>query len=138
MLDDALESVFNQTYKNVEVIVVDDGSPEPLVNTVQRISDGRVKYYRLKENKGANVARNRGIEEASGSYIAFLDDDDRWERTKLEEQVTVLSNNHNIGLVYTGQKFVNEEGTPIKTKIPSASGDVKKYLLNGGYIGGFS
>ena len=138
MLKDALESVLSQTFKDFEIIVVDDGSPEPLKNVVEQISDKRIRYHRLEENKGANVARNIGIERATGTYITFLDDDDRWEQSKLEEQVAVLDNNSNIGFVYTGQRFVDEEGTTIKTKIPTQSEDTKKYLLSGGYIGGFS
>lgn len=138
MLKDTLKSVLSQTYEDLEVIVVDDGSPEPLKNVVEQISDERIQYHRLEENKGANVARNTGIERATGTYIAFLDDDDRWEQSKLEEQVAVLDNNSSIGFVYTGQRFVDEEGKTIKTKTPSRSGDVKKYLLSGGYIGGFS
>ncbi|TKX44654.1 glycosyltransferase family 2 protein [Halorubrum sp. ARQ200] len=138
MLEEAIRSILSQTYEDFEVIVVDDGSPKPLKNVIDKISDKRVRYYRLDKNKGANVARNAGIDKATGNYIAFLDDDDRWEQSKLEEQVTVLDNNPNIGFAYTGQKFVDETGKVIKTKIPSQSGDVKKYLLRGGYIGGFS
>lgn len=138
MLEDALDSVLSQTYKDFEVIVVDDGSPDPLEDVVKQFNDNRISYYRLEENQGANVARNTGIEISTGKYLAFLDDDDRWEPAKLEEQVQILDDNPSIGLVYTGQRFVDNEDTTIETRIPSKSGNVRRYLLKGGYVGGFS
>lgn len=138
MLEKALASVLDQTYDDFEVVVVDDGSPEPLEPVVEQFDDDRIEYLRLEENQGANVARNTGVENSSGDYFAFLDDDDRWEPTKLEEQVRILDSNPNVGFVYTGQRFVDSDGTTIKTKTPSGSGDITRYLLKGGYVGGFS
>jgi len=138
MLQEAIVSVLDQTYDDFEVVVVDDGSPEPLEPVVEQFDDNRIEYHRLEENQGANVARNTGIEKSSGDYLAFLDDDDRWKPTKLEDQVVILDKKPDIGLVYTGQEFVDSDETTTKTKTPDGGGDVKRYLLKGGYVGGFS
>jgi glycosyltransferase involved in cell wall biosynthesis len=138
MLEDALTSVLNQTYEDFEVIVVDDGSPEALEHVVKQFNDDRIDYYRLQKNQGANVARNTGIEKSTGEYLAFLDDDDRWEPTKLEEQIRILDDNPSIGVVYTGQRFIDDDQNTMKIRTPNKSGNVKRYLLKGGYIGGFS
>lgn len=84
----AVDSVLNQTYANIEVIVVDDGSVDGSVKMLEKYyNDERVKVFCQKSNKGANAARNRGIREAKGKYIAFQDSDDVWLSTKLERQI---------------------------------------------------
>ena len=138
MLRRALESVFNQTYSNIEVIVIDDGSEPPLQQSIQKFNSNSLSYHRLDDNQGANVARNIGIEKSSGELIAFLDDDDRWEPTKIELQVEKMTNNDSIGVVYTGQRFVDESGKTTSKKVPSASGDLVPYLLEGKPMGTFS
>lgn len=138
MLFDAIESILNQTFKYFELIVVDDGSPQSLAPVVDNFDDHRIRYHRFDENQGANAARNWGIEHANGEFIAFLDDDDRWEPTKLEKQISVFADNSSVGFVYTGQRFVDEDGNTLSTKTPNASGTVTRYLLKGGYIGGYS
>ena len=84
----AVESVLSQTHENVEVIVIDDGSRD---NTREVICgmDGRVRYI-YQSNAGVSAARNRGLEEATGDYIAFLDSDDSWLPWKLEAQLSTL------------------------------------------------
>jgi len=80
----------NQTYKNLEVLVVDDCSPDDTRLVVQGIADGRIRYIRHETNKGLPAVRNTGIRTAKGQYIAFLDDDDRWQLSKLERQLAAL------------------------------------------------
>ena len=87
----SIESVLNQTIKNIEVIVVDDGSKDNTKNIVMSIKDERLKYI-YQENAGACAARNRGIAEAKGEYIAFHDSDDEWLENKLEKQIMLLDN----------------------------------------------
>lgn len=79
-----IESVLQQSYQNFEIIVVDDGSSDDGATIVREISDVRIKLVQ-KSNSGVSATRNRGIQEANGEYIAFLDGDDVWEKNHLEE-----------------------------------------------------
>lgn len=86
----AIESVRKQTYGNVEILVVDDGSPDDTRSVVESIQDDRIRYMRHEKNKGLPAARNTGIRAAKGEYIAFLDDDDEWRENKLERQLQAI------------------------------------------------
>jgi glycosyltransferase involved in cell wall biosynthesis len=90
LLSRALSSVLRQTHQNLEIIVVDDASPDDTAEIVTRIDDERVRYLRHETNKGGSAARNTGIRAATGAYIAFLDDDDEWEIEKTREQLKAL------------------------------------------------
>ena len=85
----AIESVLAQTLSDLEVIVVDDGSADDTGNIIARTFGDRVRYY-YQGNQGASAARNKGITEARGEWIAFLDSDDEWERDKLEWQLKTI------------------------------------------------
>ena len=87
----AIESVRRQTHKNLEILVVDDGSPDNTASVVQSIPDSRIQYLRHERNKGLPAARNTGIRAAKGAYIAFIDDDDEWFEDKLEIQVKKIA-----------------------------------------------
>ncbi|WP_420182952.1 glycosyltransferase family 2 protein (plasmid) [Haloarcula sp. KBTZ06] len=135
----AIKSVLNQQYDRIELLVVDDGSPTPVATTLPEdiLSDGRVKTIRHKENRGANVARNTGIQTSNGDYVAFLDDDDRWDETKLRKQVdTFTESSPETGVVYTWVKRESSTGTTVST--PSAAGEVVTDLLTGANFGQFS
>lgn len=86
----ALNSVLDQTYHNIEVIVVDDCSTDSTVQTVGMCTDSRVQLICLPVHRGANAARNRGIEISKGEYIAFQDSDDEWMKNKLEKQINYM------------------------------------------------
>lgn len=88
-LGDAIESALNQTYKNVEIIVINDCSPENIDDIIQKY-DTRVLFIKHKKNQGSGPARNTGIEKATGEYISFLDSDDIWLPTKLEKQIQLM------------------------------------------------
>ncbi len=88
-LQAALNSVLEQTYENIEIIVVDDASETDLAGVVQSCL-GEVRYIRQDENGGPSRARNRGVVLAEGAYVAFLDDDDEWLPGKLERQVAAM------------------------------------------------
>lgn len=90
LLKRALKSVLAQTHRNLEIIVVDDASEDDIARIVVDLGDSRIRYIRHETNKGGSAARNTGIREATGSYIAFLDDDDEWEPEKTEEQLKTL------------------------------------------------
>jgi glycosyltransferase involved in cell wall biosynthesis len=108
----AIQSVLRQSYSDHEVIVVDDASAGDTQQQVAACAGDRVRFIRLEARSGANVARNRGISEAKGDFIAFLDDDDAWEPDKLAEQVRVLSET-GPALCYTGKKVINARGNRI-------------------------
>ena len=87
---ECLNSVINQTYKNLEIIVIDDKSTDNSVDLIKSINDPRIKLIQLKENVGAGVARNKGIEISTGDYICFLDSDDYWKLKKIEKQMNFI------------------------------------------------
>lgn len=88
----AVESVLNQTYTDIELIIVDDGSGDNTKEVIESINDSRLRYV-YQENAGACAARNNGINQAKGEYIAFHDSDDIWHKDKLEKQMDALLKN---------------------------------------------
>ena len=90
----AVNSVLNQTYRNIELLVVDDCSTDNTSQILENLKDSRIKYIRLEKNSGACTARNKGIEYASGEFIAFNDSDDLWLPEKLERQLAFLKENN--------------------------------------------
>lgn len=104
-IEECLESVINQTYKNMEIIVVDDKSTDNCLEIVKNIKDNRIKIIELKENVGAANARNKGIEVSTGEYICFLDSDDYWLLDKLEKQVKFIEEN-NYTFIYGGYEYL--------------------------------
>ena len=91
----AINSVLRQTFKDIEVIVIDDASPDNTGEIVQAISDPRVRYFRHEQNRGLPAVRNTGVRQAAGEFIAFLDDDDEWREDKLEHQLRAIES-HDI------------------------------------------
>ena len=103
LISRAINSVLNQTFKDFEIIIVDDASKDNTEEVIGKIADNRIKYYRNPRNEGSAKARNIGIKISSGRYIAFLDSDDEWLPTKLDKQVSELAaSSLKIGVVYTG------------------------------------
>lgn len=123
----ALETVFAQTFKDYEVIVVDDGSTDQTREVLKPFLN-KLKYI-YQENRGISGARNRGIEEAGGEYIAFLDSDDYWAPEKLAEQVKVLDAHPHVGIVYGRMPIINEKGEWVGSKPAGPSGKNFKELL---------
>ncbi len=110
---EAIASVQSQTYPVQEIIVIDDGSTddtETVVKTIQEKSSVPIHYIK-KENGGPNSARNVGLAKATGEFVAFLDADDRWEPTKLVQQVAPLTKDTELGLVYGNYKIIDTTGT---------------------------
>jgi glycosyltransferase involved in cell wall biosynthesis len=110
-VNESIESITSQTFQDYELIVVDDASPEEVVNSYQLPAGA--KLIRLAENHGvAAPGRNAGILEASGKYIAFLDMDDIWLPDKLESQVRLLEENTEAGLCYSLARVVDDDLNP--------------------------
>ena len=98
----SLKSVLEQTYQNIEVVIVDDGSTDDTIKVISEFKDARVRIVRHTHNKGANAARNTGVKTASGEFIAFQDSDDEWLPDKLKEQMDVFQGAlQNVGVVYS-------------------------------------
>ena len=81
-LDECINSIIKQTYKNLEIIFINDSSNDDSLEVISKYKDKRIKIIDLKENKGVAVARNKGIEISTGDYICFLDSDDYWNLKK--------------------------------------------------------
>lgn len=102
-----IKSVVSQTYKNFEIVVINDGSTDNTVSVVSTVSDPRIKILSF-ENSGLPTARNRGIDHSSGELLSFLDADDLWTHEKLEKQFNAIQKNKGIGVVYSWTRFIDE------------------------------
>jgi glycosyltransferase involved in cell wall biosynthesis len=125
-IDKCLGSVLSQDYSRIELIVVDDGSTD---GTVEFLKSFRgISKLILQENRGVSIARNRGLLEANGDFIAFLDADDFWDISKISKQVKVALNTH-ADLVYSGVNLVDTEGVMVTGAIdPQYYGDCSPYF----------
>lgn len=123
---ESINSVLNQTYKNWELVIVDDCSTDDTDVVVSSFGDDRIKYFKNDKNIGAAVSRNKALREAKGKWIAFLDSDDLWLPEKLEKQIKFMvendyhfsytkyeeidENSVSIGVVVSGPKRITETG----------------------------
>jgi len=97
----AINSVFNQSYKHVEILLIDDASTDNTEQVIKGLGKENIRYFRLDKNSGQCVARNYGIGKAKGKYVAFLDSDDEWLPEKLKLQVNCFENSTDkLGGVY--------------------------------------
>ena len=124
LFDMALKSVLNQTYKDFEVIVVDDGSKDQTNELVRNFDDARIKYL-YQVNHGVSHARNRGIEISRGKFIAFLDSDDRWVPQKLQRVNELVHQHPHISIFHTDEIWY-KGGTLLSQK--------KKHEKPSGYV----
>jgi teichuronic acid biosynthesis glycosyltransferase TuaG len=115
-LRQAIDSVLAQTYRDLELIVVDDASTDGTPRIVEGYGEA-VRFCRLEKNEGVAVARNTGLSLATGRYVAFLDSDDCWLPTKIEKQVACLKN-HPTGFCFTAYERMDSEGKHIKANLP--------------------
>lgn len=110
-LEETIQSVLNQRYQNWEQLFIDDCSQDNSIKIIESYEkqDKRIKILKLKKNSGAAVARNIGIKNAKGRYIAFLDSDDIWTKEKLMEQIKFMED-RDIDFSYTSYMKIDEEG----------------------------
>lgn len=102
-----IKSVIGQTYKNLEIIVIDDKSTDGSLNKLSKIHDNRIKIIKLDKNQGVSHARNKGVEAASGEYICFLDSDDFWDKFKIEKQLEFIKDKT---FIYSSYAYTTKEG----------------------------
>ena len=137
LIERAAKSVLNQTIKNIELIIISDGSTDGTDSILEKLrnTDERIRTVSYHPSKGGNAARNIGVEMSSYEYIAFLDDDDEWLPHKLEQQLEVFESDKEIGLVYTGFNSIYvDEGVSYLSR-PSISGDLSHKILFKNFIG---
>ena len=136
-IGDTVRSVLMQTYRNLEIIVADDGSTDETANIVKALAkeDPRVKYVH-QSNAGQSAARNAAIAEAKGVYLAFLDADDLFLPSKLKKQVQYLEAHPECGLSYCKiHHFFNDDPRrPFYFSVPSPSGVLFEELLKTNFI----
>ena len=131
-IKETIKSVANQTYKNWELIIVDDCSKDNTEEIVNRYveRDSRIKYHRLETNQGAAVARTKAMKMARGSYMAFLDSDDLWKNDKLEKQINFMEEN-SYNFTCTAYEQIDENNNLLNKIIrPKIKADYNRILLD--------
>lgn len=136
LLPRAIKSAQNQTYTDMEIIVVSDGSTDGTDDFMERFKcDERVRYISYHPGQGGNYARNTGINAAKGEYIAFLDDDDEWLPTKVEKQLALMEADDDVGLVYTGTYSIYVDDNIEFDSCSMLHGDMSKRILFDNSVG---
>lgn len=115
-IKEAIDSVVAQTYKNWELIIVDDGSTDQSVEIIKGYNDNRIKLICLEENSHICIATNVGFSYVTGEYIARLDSDDVWEKEKLYKQIAFLEENSDARVCFTQVNIIDENGQNVNEK----------------------
>lgn len=134
-IKETVESVMAQTYRNWELIIVDDCSTDNTDEIVSEfLSDSRIRYIKNEKNSGAAVSRNRALREAKGKWIAFLDSDDLWESEKLAKQIAFMKSN-NCHFSYTNYVEIDEESIPNGKSVTGPKRITKHGMFNYCWMG---
>ncbi|NEP13054.1 MAG: glycosyltransferase [Symploca sp. SIO2C1] len=134
-IKETIDSVLNQTFTDFELIVVNDGSQDSTLEIVSSISDPRIRVFSYP-NAGVSAARNRGLSEARGEYVSFIDADDLWTPDKLEAQLAVLQANLQAGVAYSWTDWIDESGQFLRSgSHMKLSGNVHSQLLLRDFVG---
>lgn len=104
-----INSILNQTFSNLELIIIDDGSTDNSVNIINSFKDNRIRLIKNERNLGISYSRNRGLLESQGDYIAMCDSDDISLNTRIEEQIKIMKNDSSIDFCYTAYLTINEQ-----------------------------
>jgi glycosyltransferase involved in cell wall biosynthesis len=131
-----INSILEQTYKNIEIIVIDDGSTDDTKIKLKLF--GKLITYIYQKNKGASSARNKGMKISTGEYIAHIDCDDLYENNKIEESIKFLENNNDYSFIYTDVNLIDENDNFInqikKFNNHPGSGYIAKKILTTHYV----
>ena len=131
---ETIESVLNQSFSNFEIVVINDGSQDSTLDVLSNIQDPRIKIFSYP-NAGLSASRNRGFDQSSGEFIAFLDADDLWTPDKLEAQLAALQDNPDAAVAYSWTDFIDETSQFLKPGPHfTISGDVYPELLRGNFL----
>ncbi|WMI66620.1 glycosyltransferase family 2 protein [Aestuariibaculum sp. YM273] len=135
-ISETIESVQSQTYTNWELIIVNDASSDNTIELLREYihKDSRIKLLQLKTNSGPAIARNKGIDEAKGDYIAFLDADDIWKPNKLEKQISFMQV-ENCDVCFSDYDLINDQGVHLNKRIKALPKVSYNTLLKSNYIG---
>ncbi len=129
-ISDAVKSVLAQTYKNWELIIVDDCSTDGTDKVLEPfLTDSRIVYIKNKENKGAAYSRNLALERAKGKWIAFLDSDDLWKPEKLTKQIAFMEKG-GYSFSYTDYEEVDENSNPLNVRVTGPKKITKTGMYN--------
>ena len=113
-IKETIDSVLNQTFQNIELIIIDDGSKDKTLEIVKNISDSRINVFSYP-NAGLSASRNRGISQAKGELISFIDADDLWTLDKLQAQWQALQENPQAAVAYSWTDYIDESSKFIKS-----------------------
>ena len=127
-IEDTIKSIINQTYKNWELILIDDFSNDNTIKIIEKFNDHRIKCFYNKKNIGPAYSRNLGLKESNGRFLSFCDSDDIWEKNKLQIQVKFMIDN-DIPISYTSYSIIDLEGNELNKIIKS-----KKEINYYGYL----
>ena len=133
---ETIASIQAQTFTNWEVIIVDDGSSDKTVSIISKTaqSDERIQFFQLEGNSGAGIARNLALSKANGRYIAFLDSDDLWKPTKLENQIKFMTKNDSP-FTFSFYDCINEDGKSLNKRIEAPRNLSYNQLFYCNYVG---
>jgi glycosyltransferase involved in cell wall biosynthesis len=133
----AVNSVLNQTYDNLEIIVVDDGSTEEIEGVLDTLDDDRIHYIRQTTNSGVSTTRNVGIRLAHGEYVAFLDSDDEWFEHKIERQLSdLIDRGEDYQISYHAADFYKDADSRVVGRSTfDKEGNILQYVLEGNCVG---
>lgn len=124
-------SALNQTYTDFELIIIDDGSKDRTPDILAKLSetDSRIRVLRNSPNQGVSKSRNRGISEATGEWIAFLDSDDLWREDKLSLQLALAEKHPEAVLTYTASAFITNDGKRLGYVLPAEKTVTRRTLI---------
>ncbi|MDJ0689881.1 MAG: glycosyltransferase family 2 protein [Xenococcaceae cyanobacterium MO_188.B32] len=129
LIGQTLDTVLGQSYQNLEIIIVDDGSTDNTEEVIKAIQDSRVRYINYQPNRGGSTARNIGIKNATGEYIAFLDSDDLWKLNKIDLQLASIFSCSNPRKVVSYTQFIVNQGNAEQKIILPNRGKIKTETL---------